>query len=96
MLFEQETATAHVRRMPPGQMFAIEQNNAAAIALIFVFSSLVPYIGILFCPFAVMAGGFGLLEAWIIPRTGGARLAACCIAFGFLIAGAQILLWWYF
>jgi hypothetical protein len=38
------------------------------------------------------AGGLGLFEAWLVPRVGGARLAASCIGFGFLIAGAQVLL----
>jgi hypothetical protein len=58
-----------------------------------VFSALVPYIGILFCPLAVMAGGCGLFEARVMPRTGGSRLAAYCIVFAFVIAGAQVLLW---
>ncbi len=97
MLFERETeGVERAERTPlPLTMFAHEGNTAAAIALIMVFSALVPFIGILFCPFAVLVGGFGLLEARFIPGTGGARLAVCCIVFGFLIAGAQVLLWGY-
>ncbi|HEX8634310.1 MAG TPA: hypothetical protein VF703_09195 [Pyrinomonadaceae bacterium] len=74
------------------RVFDHEGNTSAAIALVLIFSALVPFIGILFCPLAVFAGGLGLFEAWLVPRVGGARLAACCIGSGFLIAGAQVLL----
>lgn len=82
-----------VDRKPPAHLFDNEGNAAAGIALVLVFSALVPYIGLLFCPLAIMAGGFGLFEARVVSRAGGSRLAACCIVFGFIIAGAQILLW---
>jgi len=91
MLFMRETERAE-RATLPRWVFASEGNNAAAIALILICSALVPFVGILFCPFAVLVGGFGLLEARFVPGTGGARLAVCCIVSGFLIAGAQILL----
>ena len=74
------------------RLFDNEGNSSAAIALVLVFSALVPFIGILFCPFAVFAGGFGLFEACFRPRGGGARLSASCIVFGLLIGGAQVLL----
>ncbi|MCA1556545.1 MAG: hypothetical protein LC747_07620 [Acidobacteria bacterium] len=97
MLFERETeGSRRAERTTPLlrlKMFAPEGNTAAAIALVMVFSGLVPFIGILFCPFAILVGGFGLLEARLVPGTGGTRLAVCCIVFGFLIAGAQVLLW---
>jgi len=98
MLFERGATAEKTRvwRAFPAHMFRVEQNTSAAIALIFVFSSLVPYIGICFCPFAVLAGGYGLLEAKFFPQTGGARVAAGCILYGLIIAGAQILLWFYF
>jgi hypothetical protein len=69
-----------------------EGNTSAAIALVLICSALVPFIGILFCPLAIFAGGLGLFEALLVPRVGGARLSASCIGFGFLIAGAQVLL----
>ncbi|HYG10656.1 MAG TPA: hypothetical protein VD835_11950 [Pyrinomonadaceae bacterium] len=74
------------------RVFDNDGNTSAAIALVLVFSALVPFIGILFCPLAVFAGGLGLFEAWLVPRVGGARLAACCVGSGFLIGGAQVLL----
>lgn len=94
VLFEAKTNSVRVQPQPRrANMFDNEGNTAAAVALVLVISALVPYIGILFCPLAILAGGFGLFEAWIVPRTGGSRLAACCIVFGFVIAGAQVLLW---
>ena len=95
MLFEpQASSSARMKGgLAPAKLFDSEGNAAAAIALVLVFSALVPYIGILFCPFAIIAGGFGLFEAWAVRHAGGARLAACCIVFGFVIAGAQVLLW---
>ena len=95
--FEHAAATSveHAPRPTPprSRLFASEGNTAAAIALVLVYSALVPFIGILFCPFAILIGGFGLIEARLVPGTGGVRLAVCCIVFGFLIAGAQVLLW---
>jgi hypothetical protein len=97
MLFAHETGGLRVEQQAPrAHMFAIERNTATAIALAFVCFSLVPFIGILFSPFAIVMGGVGLFKAWSTPGTGGARLAVCCIVFGFLIAGGQQILWWYF
>ena len=92
MLFEAATAGVSMRGATRERLFDTEGNTSAAIALVLVCSALVPFIGILFCPLAVFAGGLGLFEAWLVPRVGGARLAACCIVVGFLIAGAQVLL----
>ena len=93
MLFE-STAVAGVPMPRAGRrrLFDNEGNTAAAIALVLVFSALVPFIGILFCPLAVCAGGFAFFEAWFEPRVGGTRLASSCIGFGFLIGGVQDLL----
>jgi ribosomal protein L37E len=74
------------------RVFDNEGNTSAAIAFVLICSALVPFIGILFCPLAVFAGGVGLFEALLVPRVGGGRLAASCIGFGFLIGGAQVLL----
>jgi len=92
-LFESSAASGvSVRSAARRRMLDNEGNTSAAIALVLICSALVPFIGILFCPLAVFAGGLGLFEAWLVPRVGGARLAASCIGFGFLIAGAQVLL----
>lgn len=90
MLFEPELSVTKPRkprlRLPPD-----EGNTSSAIAVVMVLCSLFPLYGIMFTPFVVVFGGFGLLEAWLFCRMGGARLAVTCIAFGLLIAGAQVL-----
>jgi hypothetical protein len=69
-------------------------NGPATTALAFMTYSLVPYLGILFCPGAVILGAIGLIYSRRAPHTGGRRAAYASIAFGLLILGVQILLWW--
>lgn len=75
-------------------MAARQNNGSAATALAFVTYALVPYIGILFCPGALVAGGFGLLRAYRSPHAGGRRAAALALLLGLLVLGVQLLLWW--
>jgi hypothetical protein len=75
-------------------MFGGDRNGAAASALAFAAYALVPYLGILFCPGAVLCGGVGLLRAWRSPQRGGRRESALGLALGLLIFCAQLLLWW--
>jgi hypothetical protein len=70
------------------------ENGAAATAFAFVTYALVPYLGILFCPGALVCGGVGLVRAWRSPRAGQARAAMMALALGLLILCAQLLLWW--
>ncbi|HEV2799742.1 MAG TPA: hypothetical protein VGW12_04550 [Pyrinomonadaceae bacterium] len=92
MLFETTAASVSVQSAARVSVFDNGGNVSAAIAFVLICSALVPFVGILFCPLAIFAGGVGLFEAWLVPRVGGARLAACCIGSGFLIAGFQVLL----
>jgi hypothetical protein len=84
------SAPPHPRAMPLDR----NTNGAAAVALAFVTYSLVPYLGILFCPGALVMGGVGLLRAQRAPHVGGRRAAATSIVLGVVIFGAQIFLWW--
>ncbi|HYP00145.1 MAG TPA: hypothetical protein VER76_08145 [Pyrinomonadaceae bacterium] len=97
MLFEPEPHAAGVvrRSAPRLKLPPDEGNTSAAIALVLVFCSLVPFYGIMFSPLVVVIGGFGRIEAWLFRRMGGARLAVACIGFGLLIAGVQVLVWSY-
>lgn len=69
-------------------------NGASATALAFATYALVPYLGILFCPGAVLMGGIGLLRQWRLPHLGGRKASAAGIFFGIVIFGAQVFLWW--
>jgi hypothetical protein len=69
-------------------------NRAASTALAFVTYSLVPYLGILFCPGAVLLGAVGIVHSFRAPLGTGRRAACFSVAFGLVVLGVQILLWW--
>ena len=70
------------------------ENGAAATAMAFVTYALVPYLGILFCPGALLFGGVGLVRAWRAPQSGHTRAAVVSLALGLLVFCVQLLLWW--
>jgi hypothetical protein len=70
------------------------ENGAAATAMAFVTYALVPYLGILFCPGALLFGSVGLVRAWRAPQAGHVRAAALSLGLGLVVLCAQILLWW--
>jgi sorbitol-specific phosphotransferase system component IIBC len=68
------------------------ERQAGALTLAFVTYSLVPYLGILFCPGAVVMGAAGCL---ISLRTGAGRRAAWMrLALALLSLMVQLFLWW--
>ncbi|MBA2731397.1 MAG: hypothetical protein H0U54_00750 [Acidobacteria bacterium] len=73
---------------------ARNSNGASTTALAFVTYSLVPYLGILFCPGAVLMGGVGLYSSYRAPERGGRRASYMGLTFGVLIFCAQLFLWW--
>lgn len=70
------------------------RNGASTTALAFVTYSLVPYLGILFCPGAVLMGGIGLVRSWRVPHVGGRKASVAGVAFGIMIFSIQVFLWW--
>ncbi|MDQ6788568.1 MAG: hypothetical protein M3033_17325 [Acidobacteriota bacterium] len=75
-------------------LFEENKNPASDAARAFVVYSLVPYLGILFCPFAVLTGGIGVFVSYRKPYLGGGRTSAFSVALGFIIFAVQIFLWW--
>jgi hypothetical protein len=73
---------------------ATNNNGASTTALAFVTYGLVPYLGILFCPGALLMGSVGLYRSYSVPERGGRRASYFAVGFGLLILIAQILLWW--
>ncbi len=70
-------------------------NGASTTALAFATYALVPYLGILFCPGALLMGGIGLIRAQRAPHNdGGRRASLLSITLGVVLLGAQLLLWW--
>ncbi|HMF55517.1 MAG TPA: hypothetical protein VK619_04095 [Pyrinomonadaceae bacterium] len=70
------------------------RNGASTTALAFVTYSLVPYLGILFCPGAVLVGSWGFVQSVRATDLGGRRAAYTSIILGVVILGAQLFLWW--
>lgn len=73
---------------------ARNSNGASTTALAFVTYSLVPYLGILFCPGALVMGGIGLYNSYRTPERGGRRASYIGVISGVLVFCAQIFLWW--
>jgi hypothetical protein len=75
-------------------LFVRNRNGASTTALAFVTYALVPYLGILFCPGALLMGSVGLYNSYRVPERGGRRASYLGITFGLLILCAQLFLWW--
>lgn len=73
---------------------AQNHNGASTTALAFVTYALVPYLGILFCPGAVLMGSIGLVRFRLAPQHGGRRASYTAIILGLVILCIQIFLWW--
>lgn len=69
--------------------------DLAATARAFATYSLVPYLGILFCPGAVVVGTVGVVRSYGSAQTSVAR-RVCYVstAVGVVVLIAQLLLWW--
>lgn len=75
------------------RIFPHNLNAATATALTFVAYSLVPYLGILFCPGAVVMGGVGLFQSRCPEQQAGRRASALSILMGLLLFCVQMFLW---
>jgi hypothetical protein len=73
---------------------ARNRNGASTTALAFMTYALVPYLGILFCPGAVLMGSVGLYNSYRVPERGGRRASFISLSLGLLIFCAQLFLWW--
>ena len=75
-------------------LFEQNKNQISHTAWACVVYSLVPYLGMLFIPFAFVTGGVGYYISVRRPDRGGGRLAIICIALSVFTLGIQLLLWW--
>ena len=78
----------------PGHLFEPEKRLSSDTAWACNVYSAVPYLGILFVPFALGFGGIGLIRAQTQQQPRDRRLAAQAIAVSIVILGVQIFLWW--
>ena len=75
-------------------LFEEENNGVGNLAWAFVVYSMVPYLGILFSPGAVLMSGVGIFVAYRKPYLGGQKMAIYSFILSFVILAIQILLWW--
>ena len=75
-------------------LFEKNENTASMIAWAFAVYALVPYLGILFCPGAILLGGIGFYKAHRHPYSGGRKVSRASIFLALIIFIIQILLWW--
>jgi len=70
-------------------------NNLTATARAFAIYSLVPYLGILFCPGAVVVGTVGVVRSYrSAPPSEGRVACYASTAIGAVVLVVQLLLWW--
>jgi hypothetical protein len=72
----------------------VNRNGASTTALAFVTYALVPFLGILFVPGAVLIGAAGFIYSYRAPHKGGRRASVASVLFGLVILAVQLLLWW--
>ena len=75
-------------------LFARNENDVAHTAWACFVYSMVPYLGVLFIPFTLVFGGFGVAVAHRYPHLGGRRLALVSVGMSFVVLAIQIFLWW--
>ena len=69
-------------------------DGLSQIARAFATYSLVPYLGILFCPGAVLVGTAGVIRSYSSPQMAGRTACYVSAAVGIVVLVAQLLLWW--
>ena len=72
-------------------------SGLAATARAFAIYSLVPYLGILFCPGAVLLGTVGVVRSYRSDQVSSESGRGACYAttiIGLVVLAVQLLLWW--
>jgi hypothetical protein len=77
-------------------MTSLPVNNVASTARAFATYSLIPYLGILFCPGAVLVGGFGIFRSRPGSANNDSSQNVCYLSafVGLVLLAIQLLLWW--
>jgi hypothetical protein len=78
----------------PENLFADTRSFTSNTAWACVVYSMVPYLGILFVPFAFAASGLGFFASVREPELGGRNLALTCAGLSTGILLIQMFLWW--
>jgi hypothetical protein len=74
-----------------------DESSLAATAQAFATYSLVPYLGILFCPGAVLVSGVGIVRSYRVQQMQSSSSRRVCygsLVVGLIVLAIQLLLWW--
>jgi hypothetical protein len=71
-----------------------KQNNALATARAFATYALVPYLGILFCPGALVMGSVGVVNSYRLREPAGRGASYSTMVVATIELAAQLTLWW--
>lgn len=71
-----------------------DESSLAATARAFATYSLVPYLGILFCPGAVLVGSVGVIRSYRANGATDRRTFYASLIIGLVVLAVQSLLWW--
>ena len=69
-------------------------NSLAGTAKAFATYSLMPYLGILFCPGAVLCGTVGIVRSYRSRDASVRNVCYLSTVVGFVVLAVQLLLWW--
>jgi len=75
-------------------LFEKNENSVSETAWACVVYSFVPYLGILFVPFAFLVGGFGVFVSYRKPYVGGRKLSLVSVGLSVVVLVVQLFLWW--
>ncbi len=75
-------------------LFDLHDNSPAEMAWACTVYAMVPYLGILFTPLAVIFGSFGLYQGYHDPNGSGYRRSVQSVALSVALFGIQVFLWW--
>lgn len=75
-------------------MAVTNRNNAVDTARAFATYALVPYLGILFCPGALVFGSIGVVKSYGRPGSAGRTSSITAMGVATLELAAQLTLWW--
>lgn len=93
--FQQQVKALEIAgRMEPAAHMIIRQDGLMAFAFAFVTFSVVPFLGILFCPAAVLLALCALMRRTGPSRTGNLRRPAAAMALAVTFSVIQVGLWW--
>lgn len=77
-----------------GDLFAVNRNSVSETAWASCVYSMVPYIGVVFVPFTILASLLGVGIALKNPATGGFKMSLAAFGLSFLVIAVQLFLWW--